>query len=273
MPKVNYLISTIFFLTALFNIESFKPIYKKNALYIQNNILNKQMMAKDDYKSMKIDESKLSQEEQDRLKFLQKLSQESDDIIRAAGLSVDDEEEDVEIVRRPIKDTQWTGQSDVEESIKSKKNFQDVINRSGLAVGDVGALLVFAGVGRSSHGEGFDLISMLSTAAPFIGSWLLISPFLGSFTRQATSSKGVVFKEIIPGWLVSMPVAIGIRGLLKGAVPPTPFIIVTMISTFVFLSIWRLIYIVLIGETSEDEYKSAGFFEVFKMIKSLVKRW
>lgn len=29
----------------------------------------------------------------------------------------------------------------------------------------------------------------------------------------------------------------------------------------------------LIGSTTDDEYKSAGFLEVFQMIKTLIRRW
>ena len=67
--------------------------------------------------------------------------------------------------------------------------------------------------------------------------------------------------------------ALSIRGLLKGAIPPTPFIIVSLISTYVLLCLWRFSYVVLVGETSDKEYKTAGFLEVFKMVGTLMKRW
>jgi hypothetical protein len=53
----------------------------------------------DEYKSMKVDESKLSQAEQERLAFIQKLSLEADEIIKAAGFSLNDEELDEKMVR------------------------------------------------------------------------------------------------------------------------------------------------------------------------------
>lgn len=82
------------------------------------------------------------------------------------------------------------GQSDVEESIKSKSNLIDIINRKGLVVTDILAFLSFAAVGRASHStDGNNLINVFATAFPFIFSWLFVSPFLGSFTREATSSK------------------------------------------------------------------------------------
>ena len=49
--------------------------------------------------------------------------------------------------------------------------------------------------------------------------------------------------EIILSWFISIPVALVIRGLVKGTVPPTPFIIVSLISTYTLLFLWRTIYI------------------------------
>ena len=230
-------------------------------------------MAKDKYQSMEVDESKLSPSEVERLAFIRKLSMEADDIIKAAGLSLEDEELDEQVVQRPIKDTLWSGQSNVEESIRSKNNLQDVVNRKGLAVGDSIALISAAAIGRSYIGESVDIISAFATSVPFIVSWLLVSPFLGSFTREATSSKGNIPRGLIVGWTIAIPIAIVLSEFLKEVKTPMPTLLFTQISTFACLGVWRLIYISLIGETSEDEYKSAGFFEVFKMIKSLVKRW
>jgi hypothetical protein len=63
------------------------------------------------------------------------------------------------------------------------------------------------------------------------------------------------------------------RGISKGVVPPTPFILVSLVATFTLLFLGRALYVLSFGNTSDDEYRSAGFFEVFKMVGSLVKRW
>jgi hypothetical protein len=78
---------------------------------------------------------------------------------------------------------------------------------------------------------------------------------------------------LLGGWAVSVPVGLAIRGALKGDIPPTPFIIVSMVATLAFLSVWRFLFVSLIGSTSDEEYREAGFFEVFKMIGTLVRRW
>ena len=142
-----------------------------------------------------------------------------------------------------------------------------------MVIVDVLALLTFAAIGRSNHGEGIDIASLLGTAAPFIGSWLLISPLLGSYTRDATKSRNGIPIALLPSWLVSVGLALAVRGLLTGAVPPVPFIIVTLVSTLGLLSVYRYGYIALVGETSDEEQRKAGALEVFKMVGSLIKRW
>jgi hypothetical protein len=139
---------------------------------------------------------------------------------------------------------------------------------------------------------------VIYTGLPFLLSWLAVSPFLGklteiiiyeivkmsaklqplpnslgSYSRGATATKGSALSGILAGWAVSMPLAIALRGVMKGDIPPTPFIVVSMVATLLFLSGWRFLYISLVGSTSDEEYKEAGFFEVFKMIGTLVRRW
>ena len=75
-----------------------------------------------DIDNLKIDESKLNPEERERIKFIQKLSLEADDIIRKAGLNPDnedtvnsfnknDEESDDDILSKTkfvtVADTKW----------------------------------------------------------------------------------------------------------------------------------------------------------------------
>jgi len=155
----------------------------------------------------------------------------------------------------------------------SENNLNDLSSRLGLALGDFAALVTFAAIGRNNHDEGVNLVDVLNTAAPFLFSWFALSPFLGAYNRKSTSSVKSVFTGIIPGWLASITLALSIRGLIRASIPPTPFIIVSAVATFVLLTAWRILYVVLFGETSDEEYRKSGVFEIFKMIGSLVKRW
>ena len=49
---------------------------------------------------------------------------------------------------------------------------------------------------------------------------------------------------MVKGWAVAVPLGIALRGAIKGYVPPTPFIIVTLISTLVILVGVRVLFAV-----------------------------
>lgn len=243
---------------------------RRNALHLASS--------DDELASLKLDKSKLAAKERERLDYIQKVTAEADELAKAAGFTLGDEDDDYDdfnddAVEKEVRDTQWSGQSNVEETSVSLNNWNDVIDRPILAVGDAVALLLFATIGRSNHGENVDLFADLVTALPFLTAWFLISPLLGSYSRSATAVLGKVPQGLALGWASSLPVALAIRGLSKGEIPPTPFIIVAMIATFTLLSLWRVLYIAAFGETSDDEFRRAGFLEVFKMVGTLVKRW
>lgn len=227
------------------------------------------MATKENLDEIKIDESKLNDEEKERLLWIKKLSSEADEIVRAGGFNYNSGEE----YFKEAADTNFSGQSTVEKITASKNNWEDLLSNPILAAGDLAALIVFAGVGKSNHGEDVNLVSTLVTAAPFLGSWVVLSPLLGAYNRKATESLSALPVGLLPGWLVGVPAALAIRGLSKGEMPPTPFIIVSMVATFTFLCGWRAVYIALFGATSDKEYKSAGAFEIFSMIRTLLRRW
>ena len=226
----------------------------------------------DELDGLKLDKKKLPASEQERLDFIQRLTTEADDLVRAAGFSINGEQSEDEI-ERAIRDTEWSGQSDVVETTISQSNYKDLSSRTGLAVGDIGAFMTFALIGRSNHAENIDLFATIGTVAPFIVSWLAVSPLLGAYTRKATATQEALLSGLLVPWAVSVPIALAMRGVLKGAVPPPPFIAISLLSTLLFLYMWRTVYIKVFGNTSDDEYRSAGFMEIFKMVGSLIKRW
>lgn len=224
--------------------------------------------------NIKIDAKTIADKEKIRMDYINKLSLEADEIVKSAGFSLEGHSEiDDKNFEKSVQDTDWSGQSSLDVSYLSTNSLKDVIQRKDLALGDIIALIIFAGIGRANHGEALDIFNLVGTASPFIIAWLLVSPFFGAYSRAATASISNVPKQLFLGWAVSVPIAIALRSLEKAAFPPTPFIVVTMISTFILLSAWRLLYILLAGETSDDEFRKAGFLEVFKMIGTLIRRW
>ena len=108
-----------------------------------------------------------------------------------------------------------------------------------LAAGDLVALLAFAAAGRANHGEGIDVETFV-TALPFIVGWFGTAPFLGGFVTPAQGGDvRAAATAAAKCWAVATPLGLVFRGLSKGYVPPTPFIIVSMVSTGVLLIGWR----------------------------------
>ena len=86
--------------------------------------------------NLKVDFDQLSEAERKRIDLIQKITLEADEMVRAAGFV--DELSDIERgVFVEAKDTQWTGQSNVEISRRSENNIFDLIYRWDLAMGDI----------------------------------------------------------------------------------------------------------------------------------------
>jgi hypothetical protein len=122
------------------------------------------------------------------------------------------------------------------------------LDRPVLSAIDATALFVFAGVGKASHSTvdgSLDLGAVLVTAFPFLVSWFVIAPLVGSYTPEATRDVKSAAFQTAKGWILAVPVGCVLRGLIKGYVPPLPFVVVTLIATLVILGMGRLGYTVL----------------------------
>eukprot|EP00611_Tribonema_gayanum_P013627 TRINITY_DN2463_c0_g1_i1.p1 TRINITY_DN2463_c0_g1~~TRINITY_DN2463_c0_g1_i1.p1 ORF type:complete len:307 (-),score=80.31 TRINITY_DN2463_c0_g1_i1:185-1003(-) len=231
---------------------------------------------------MRLDESTLDEQEKKRLEGLRSIQASLDEVEmyekqfrqQAAqqrtrrGLSEEEEDErEIEVL-----DTAWSGQAGMDVTVVGSKTWADISKRLGLAAGDVIALTVFASIGRGVHtGSGIDF-EVFKTALPFYIGWLGLSPLLGAYTNQATATQKDMISTLVPAWAVSIPVALAIRGAVKGDVPPVPFIIVSLIATGSLLAAWRGLYVV-INPTSTAETKRGGILDGFRMITTLLRRW
>ena len=110
---------------------------------------------------------------------------------------------------------------------------------------DAAALIVFASVGKASHSAdgSIDLAAVLAVAFPFLLSWFGTSPFTGVYKDDCGD-----FRTTLKGWAVSVPLGCALRGIIKGYVPPAPFVVVTLISTLAILSGTRFAYSKLASE-------------------------
>ena len=292
---MNYLFSLL-----LLQCIHFSACYLNPPRYISSHALPTVITTKalkmsssenDSIDKLKLVENKLSPKELERIQYIQKLSLEADNLIRQAGLNpdIDDtsniysaknsDESDDDILAKTrfvtVQDTKWSGQSNVEIVRKSSNNWGDLISRPIVALGDVSSFILFAIIGRSQHNENEGILDILVTAFPFLITWLIISPFLGTYSRQATSAISAIPLAVIPSVLISTIGGMCIRSLIKGYFPPIIFGVITLVTTSVLIMSWRALYVKLNGGTNDNinENKDAGVFEVFKMVGTLIKRW
>lgn len=111
-----------------------------------------------------------------------------------------------------------------------------------LLAGDVITFIVFAIIGRSSHGEAAGLnaaFEVLKTAAPFIAGWLLVAPWLGVYRPRPERGTGFFLWRTWLAWFATLPVALALRALLLQREVPMSFAIVTFIANTVLLLGWR----------------------------------
>jgi hypothetical protein len=109
------------------------------------------------------------------------------------------------------------------------------------AVIDVVLIVVFALIGRSSHGEAFSFLGFWTTAYPFLAGWAIAYVTSGAWSRPLAfwPTGGVV-------WILTVFVGMAIRvatgqGVVDGNPLPISFLIVATVVLGVFLMGWRAV--------------------------------
>ena len=142
-----------------------------------------------------------------------------------------------------------------------------------LVAGDVAALMLFAAIGRGNHGEGLVLADVCATAAPFAAGWFLASPAAGAFGEDARGAKvRPAAAAAAKGWALGIPLGLVFRGVSKGAVPPKPFVVVSLAATGVLLVGWRAWFASSAGGDAGGN-KKGNPLEFMGLLMSLTKRW
>ncbi|KAJ7541818.1 hypothetical protein O6H91_10G078200 [Diphasiastrum complanatum] len=149
-----------------------------------------------------------------------------------------------------------------------------------LAGGDVVAILIFAAVGRLSHGLSALDWNVVETADPFIAGWLLGAYLCGGFGPEGQGLKGLPSATVAAAksWVVGIPLGLAIRAFGTGHIPPQPFVLVSLASTIVLLIGWRSAFTAAFP-TDDSSLKSrqgdrqGSVFELFELLTSLVRRW
>lgn len=112
-----------------------------------------------------------------------------------------------------------------------------------LIIGDLLCFLIFAALGRDTHGEtsGFAAIpQIIKTALPFAAGWFLVSPFVGAFRHKILAQPRAMVLRTVLAWLLSWPVAMILRGIfVDHGIPPFSFAFVVLLFNTVLLLVWR----------------------------------
>ena len=151
-----------------------------------------------------------------------------------------------------------------------------------LAGGDAAALLAFAAVGRLAHGEPLALADVVATASPFLAGWYAAAGWVGAFghdAQGADTSKAAW--SAAHAWAVGIPAGLVLRSIIKGYVPDTTFLMVSMAATGVFLIGWRTALAAATPaapKTVREQLaarrdRRGNPFELLEMLSSMVRRW
>jgi hypothetical protein len=117
-------------------------------------------------------------------------------------------------------------------------------------VGDIVSFLVFAALGRSSHGEAAGLgalFEVAKTATPFLLGWFLAAPWLGAYRLAEKPGApplqvGPFVRRTALAWLAAWPLGLALRALFLWRGIPVSFALVTFITNIIFLVGWRGIF-------------------------------
>jgi hypothetical protein len=167
----------------------------------------------------------------------------------------------------------WAGVASIDRSRNVAEQFRK--RKTLLWAGDAAVIMLFAAIGRGSHAELDGLYGVISTSWPFLGAWYVMAPIANCYGSEAvgTDPKAAA-TAATRGWVLATPVALILRGVAKGAVPPLPFVVVASVATGVLLIGWRTAFAALTkDEAQSGGNKQGGPFEFMRLLGSLTKRW
>jgi hypothetical protein len=125
-----------------------------------------------------------------------------------------------------------------------------------LVGGDALAFLLFAAIGRSSHGAaaGLDaLLQVAGTAAPFAIGWFAVAPLVGAFRPSVTARPRAMLGRTALAWLAAWPVGLVLRALALQRGIPLSFAVVTLVTVLVILGVWRGLFALAAARTLEKK--------------------
>lgn len=129
-----------------------------------------------------------------------------------------------------------------------------------LVIGDAAMFLLFAGIGRQSHGEASGLGALgqvAETAIPFALGWFVVAPLLGAYRARATATPGAMLRRTELAWLGAWPATLLLRWTFTREVPPWSFALVILLANALFLGAWRGAFAWVVAQRSGAATSSA----------------
>lgn len=110
-----------------------------------------------------------------------------------------------------------------------------------LIIGDFIAFLIVTVIGFANHNSQFDLLRILANWIPLCLAWSMSAPLLGLWTfRQPSLLKN--WWKIIWGIVLSVPLAVVIRGFILNTPTIGIFVLVMIATSVAGLFVWRLLW-------------------------------
>uniref|UniRef100_A0A7S3VAB7 DUF3054 domain-containing protein n=1 Tax=Chaetoceros debilis TaxID=122233 RepID=A0A7S3VAB7_9STRA len=170
------------------------------------------------------------------------------------------ERDGISVTSKSARSFDGLGMAGNDEDSSSFTSLSTPLDKPALAAVDFLALLVFAGVGKASHSAdgSLDIAAILTTAFPFFLAWFATSPFTGIYesSNSGVNEENTILdagKLAAKGWIVAIPLGCAIRGVIRGYVPPAPFVVVTLLVTLIMLGGSRMLYAVVEDKMVQDE--------------------
>jgi Protein of unknown function (DUF3054) len=118
----------------------------------------------------------------------------------------------------------------------------DLRRTAALAVGDALAFMLFAAIGRASHGEASGLSAVLQiaeTAAPFMVGWFVIAPFVGAYAPAISRQPRSMVGRTALAWLIAWPIGLVLRAVIRSTSIAPTFAVITLVTVLIILLGWR----------------------------------
>lgn len=118
-------------------------------------------------------------------------------------------------------------------------------------IGDAIVFLIFAGIGRASHGEavGSAAFRTVGTALPFLAGWFAAALAWRAYAADTLHSYRAGLKRVTLTWITGAIIALTIRSLLEHRVVPATFAGIAFGFNLVLLLLWRTVVVTVSGKT------------------------